>query len=137
MKISLKVEYSCRVLAQLARWSGRNELPHIESLAEIEKIPANYLVQILNDLRAGGLVVSRRGKQGGYALSRPAAEISLYDIIKAMDGELLGFTERPKGASGKNVARVWDEVIRLFEEKTKATNLDHFLQAEGNAMWHI
>ena len=70
MKLSVKVEYACRVLAQLARLHGCGELAHIEKLAKTEAVPANYLVQILSELRGGNLIVSRRGKQGGYALAR-------------------------------------------------------------------
>ena len=47
VKLSHKLEYACRVLAQLARTQGQNRLAHIDALAEAEKIPANYLVQIL------------------------------------------------------------------------------------------
>ena len=70
MKLSVKVDYACRVLAQLARTYGTDELAHIEELAQVEAVPANYLVQILSELRNGGLILSRRGKQGGYALAR-------------------------------------------------------------------
>ena len=65
MKLSHKLEYACRVLAQLARTHGQEKLAHIDELAEAEKIPANYLVQILNELRNAGLIISKRGKQGG------------------------------------------------------------------------
>ncbi len=55
VKLSVKVDYACRVLAQLARLQGREELAHIEELAKIEAVPATYLVQILGELRNGGL----------------------------------------------------------------------------------
>ena len=70
MKLSHKLEYACRVLAQLGLTYGQGKLAHIETLASAEAIPANYLVQILNELRGAGLIVSKRGKQGGYALAR-------------------------------------------------------------------
>ena len=89
MKLSVKVDYSCRVLARMARMYGTDVLAHIEELARIEAVPSNYLVQILTELRNGGLIVSRRGKQGGYALARPPEEISLYDIVRVIEGDLL------------------------------------------------
>ncbi|NBP90204.1 MAG: transcriptional regulator, partial [Opitutae bacterium] len=64
MKASLKLEYSLRVLAQLARRNKGNTVTRIEELAKLEAIPQNYLVQLLNELREGGLVDSRRGKAG-------------------------------------------------------------------------
>ena len=60
VKLSHKLEYACRVLAQLARTHGQEKLAHIDELAEAEKIPANYLVQILNELRNAGTRSSRR-----------------------------------------------------------------------------
>ena len=89
MKLSHKLEYACRVLAQLGRSYGQEKLAHIDRLAEAEAIPANYLVQILNELRTSGLITSKRGKQGGYALAHEPGKISLAQIIHAVDSELL------------------------------------------------
>ena len=89
MKLSVKVDYACRVLAQLARHHGEERLAHIEELAKLEAVPANYLVQILSELRNVGLITSRRGKQGGYALARPPDRITLYDIVKLIEGDHL------------------------------------------------
>ena len=86
MKLSVKVDYACRVLAQIARLYGTAELAHVETLAKAEAVPANFLAQILSELRDGGLITSRRGKQGGYALARPPEEISLYDIVTLVEG---------------------------------------------------
>ena len=58
MKISRKLEYACRVLAQLGRHQGVGSLVHIDLLAQAESIPSNYLVQILNELRTSGLISS-------------------------------------------------------------------------------
>ena len=80
MKLPHKLEYACRVFAQLGRTYGQDSLVHIEELAKAESIPANYLVQILKDLRSGGLIISKRGKQGGYALSREPEKLSLIHI---------------------------------------------------------
>ena len=62
MKASLKLEYSLRVLSQLARRHRGTAVTRIEELAKLEDIPANYLVQLLNELREGGLVVSIRSR---------------------------------------------------------------------------
>src|SRR5512140_3058350 len=100
MKLSVKVDYACRVLAQLARHHGNEGLAHIEELARLEAVPANYLVQILSELRNGGLIVSRRGKQGGYVLARPPEKITLYDIVKLIEGDLLELGGSAEGQSG-------------------------------------
>lgn len=137
MKLSLKVEYACQVLSQLARTYGRSEMPHIDDLANAENIPSNYLVQILNELRNNGLIISRRGKQGGYSLARGPKEITLYDIVCAVDGEILGFSSHGKGASAARVKAVWQEIALELEEKTKGILLENLVEASGDPMWYI
>ena len=117
MKLSHKLEYACRVLAQLGRTYGQDKLTHIETLATAEVIPANYLVQILNELRGAGLIVSKRGKQGGYALARAPRKISLTQIVEAVDGELLERSFENSGHSGARVASIWSDVGECFEVK--------------------
>jgi Rrf2 family protein len=137
MKISRKVEYASRVLAQLARTHGSQKMPHIEELADIEKVPANYLVQILNELRNAGLIVSRRGKQGGYMLARPPAEISIADIVRAIDGELLECSTEVAGESGKGVYAVLTAVARDFQTSAENHSLRDILGAESSQMYFI
>ena len=137
MRLSLKVEYACRVLAQLARSYGNTELPHIEDLARAEEIPANYLVQILNELRNGGLIVSRRGKQGGYALARPAGDISVSDILRAIDGEVLALNSEAGGESGKGVQRVWNQIVTAFREETDGYSVEDIANPGSEEMYFI
>ncbi|MCB1120723.1 MAG: Rrf2 family transcriptional regulator [Verrucomicrobiae bacterium] len=137
MKLSLKVEYACRVLAQLSRTYGSKQFSRIEHLAASEEIPANYLVQILNDLRNGGLINSKRGKQGGYTLAKHPAEVSLYDIVTIMDGELLGINLGDTGYSGGRVHQVWMEVVDCLSEKTREYSLESFLPEESEDMYYI
>ena len=127
MKLSHKLEYACRVLAQLGRTYGQDKLAHIETLASAEVIPANYLVQILNELRGAGLIVSKRGKQGGYALARAPRKISLTQIVEAVDGELLERSFENSGHSGARVASIWSDVGECFEAKVSAYKLDDFI----------
>ncbi|MDP0499708.1 MAG: Rrf2 family transcriptional regulator [Verrucomicrobiota bacterium JB022] len=137
MKLSLKVGYACQVLAQLGQAFGQAELPHIEDLAQAEHIPQNYLVQILNELRNAGLIVSKRGKQGGYALARAPREISLYDIVCAVEGELLGFSTSSEGASAANVHRIWAEVVKELEQQTRAYSVEDMMRSANEEMYYI
>lgn len=137
MKLSLKVEYACRVLAQLSRTYGNNRFSHIDDLAAVEEIPANYLVQILNDLRNGGLINSRRGKQGGYSLAKSPSEVSLYEIVTVMDGDLLSINLGDTGYSGAKVRQVWKEVVENLTEKTMSYSLESFLPEESEDMYYI
>lgn len=137
MKLSVKVEYACRVLAQLARVHGSKELSHIEALATVEKIPANYLAQILTELRNGGLIVSRRGKLGGYALAREPGEVTLYDIVKVIDPDMLEFRTNRDGFSGERVGAIWQEVQRALTKKTREFTLDMFVEEKSEGMYYI
>ena len=138
MKLSHKLEYACRVLAQLGRTYGQDKLAHIDTLATIEVIPANYLVQILNELRGAGLIVSKRGKQGGYALARAPQKISLTQIVEAVDGELLERSFEDSGHSGARVASIWSDVGKCFEDKVRTYTLDDFIVKDTDAeMYYI
>jgi Rrf2 family protein len=137
VKLSLKVEYACRVLAQLSRTYGNKQFSHIDVLAKQEEIPANYLVQILNELRNGGLIHSRRGKQGGYSLAKSPAEITLFEIVTVIDGELLGINLDSGGFSGDRVQSVWLEVAEALKEKTMCYSLESFLPEESDDMYYI
>ncbi|MDR2862712.1 MAG: Rrf2 family transcriptional regulator [Puniceicoccales bacterium] len=123
MKISLKLEYACRVLAQMGRLYGGGQLAHIEELAKIEAVPQNYLVQILNELRTGGLLLSRRGKQGGYTLAKPPTEISLHSIVTIIDPDLLESKVSLKGQSGTQVAEVWADISSKFKKALQKATL--------------
>jgi Rrf2 family protein len=137
MKLSVKVDYACRVLAQLARQHGSEELAHIEELARIESVPANYLVQILSELRNGGLITSRRGKQGGYALARDPEKITLLDIVEVIEGELLEITTAGSGQSAKHVNQIWKEVRDAFEAKVRGYTLDKLIAKNPDQMYYI
>jgi Rrf2 family protein len=137
MKLSLKVEYACQVLSQLGYTVNTPELPHIEDLAKAESIPSNYLVQILNELRTAGLINSRRGKQGGYALARPPAEISLYDIMQAVEGNILAHSHSGSGQSAPRMSAVWGEVADKFEAVLKSYTVEQIMSRGSEEMWYI
>ena len=133
----MKVEYACRVLAHLAGRYGTDELLHIEHLAEREEVPANYLVQILSELRNGGLILSRRGRKGGYALARSPDTITLYDIVAVIDGDLIAMNTKPAGVSGPRVTEIWQGVRRDLEVRTKSITLDTFVSEGNERMYYI
>lgn len=137
VKLSVKVDYACRVLAQLARHYGEQRLAHIEELARIEAVPANYLVQILSELRNGGLITSRRGKQGGYVLARSPEKITLYDIVTLIEGDHLELGGNADGQSGKRVQQVWREVRATLEAKYKSCTLDMLVPRGPGEMYYI
>lgn len=137
MKISQKLEYACRALAQLARRDDGRTLTRLDDLAQREAVSGNFLVQILNDLRRAGLVDSRRGKSGGYLLARPAKSITLRQIIVAVDPLLLQFSVSNDGESGPAVRAAWERVSGELAERLDAVTLEHLSQQPGAPMFYI
>ncbi len=90
MRISSKVDYAVRAAAELAlRSPSRQDGPTKgDTLGEAQGIPTKYLENILAELRRSGIVGSRRGAEGGYWLARPASEVTIADIIRAVEGPL-------------------------------------------------
>jgi Rrf2 family protein len=86
MRVSAKADYAIRAAVELAA-AGEGPTKG-DRIAQAQEIPVNFLENILVDLRNAGIVASRRGADGGYWLARPAAEITLADIIRAVDGPL-------------------------------------------------
>ena len=87
MMFSTKAEYGVRVMSHLA---GRDmaEPVALASIASAEGLPLAYLEHLMARLRRAGLVASRRGAHGGYSLSRPAATISMAEVVEALEGEI-------------------------------------------------
>jgi Rrf2 family transcriptional regulator, cysteine metabolism repressor len=137
MKISVQVDYACRVMAELARLHGSGELAQIEHLARTEAVPANFLAQILCKLRNGRLITSRRGNQGGYTLARAPEQISLYDIFMAVEGECLHLSGNFEGRSGHRVKQIWDEVRKGLVEKTRSVTLNQLAVKNPTEMYYI
>jgi Rrf2 family protein len=108
--ISAKVDYAVRALCTLADAGDRAVTA--ETLAKAQGLPAKFLESILNDMRRAGLLLSQRGAEGGYRLSRPATSISVADVIRPLDGPLAEVRGlRPEAAtyegSAEHLQSVW------------------------------
>ena len=116
MQVSARADYALRATIELAAASDLHVTA--EQLARAQNIPRTFLETILTHLRRSNIVRSKRGPDGGFWLARPASEISLADIIRAIDGQLL----RTRGEPPENVTypgpaeplqRVW-VALRAF-----------------------
>jgi Rrf2 family protein len=109
--MSAKAEYAVRAMTQLASVDGGG-LVTTDDLAKSQGIPAQFLVDILSDLRTDRLVRSHRGRDGGYELARPATEISIADVLRCIDGPLasvrdIGLGDLPYTGPTKALTDVW------------------------------
>jgi Rrf2 family protein len=104
VRVSAKTDYALRAALELA--AAPDERPvKGERIAKAQAIPIRFLENILMQLRHAGLVESRRGAEGGYRLARPAAEVTLADVIRAIDGPLAGVSgARPETLEFTGVA---------------------------------
>lgn len=111
MRISAKADYAVRAAIELA---GADEGTPTkgDAIAKAQGIPLKFLENILGDLRHAGIVASRRGQDGGYWLARPPREITIADVIRAVDGPLASVRGgRPENTTYSGAAeplqRVW------------------------------
>jgi Rrf2 family transcriptional regulator, cysteine metabolism repressor len=87
MMFSTKAEYGVRVMAHLAKTNGDQPIS-LGSIADAEGLPLAYLEHLVQRLRKAELVESRRGAHGGYTLARPAAEITMAEVVAALEGDI-------------------------------------------------
>jgi Rrf2 family protein len=88
VRVSAKADYALRAMIELAAAEGEGGPVKGDRLAQAQQIPVKFLESILGDLRQGGLVRSQRGAEGGYWLARPGAEITVADVIRAVEGPI-------------------------------------------------
>jgi Rrf2 family protein len=132
VRVSAKVDYAVRASVELAAAQNGDDPGRpvkAEALARAQDLPVKFLENILQGLRQAGIVESRRGPEGGHLLARPASEIALADVIRAIDGPLAGVSGRcPEEIEFKGTAEplreVWiavrASVRRVLEEVSLA-----------------
>ena len=135
MMFSTRAEYGVRVMVELARHGadGDRECVSLSEIADGDGLPLAYLEHLAARLRKAGLVESRRGAHGGYLLARPAEEISMAEVVEALEGSIAPIECISEGADGHLVCtretetdhvcptkllwtRVRGSVVRTLEE---------------------
>lgn len=93
MRVSLKTDYALRAVLELSAAPEEEPLVKGERIADAQAIPQQFLEHILLDLKRAGLIRARRGAKGGYRLAKPPEEISVADVIRAVEGPLANIHE--------------------------------------------
>ena len=111
MHVTAKADYAVRAVVELAD-SAKDAPRKVDEVARAQSIPVSFLENILTQLRSSGIVRSQRGPEGGYWLARPAEEVNLADIIRAVEGPLVGVRgQRPEeveyAGSAESLQQVW------------------------------
>lgn len=126
MHVSARADYALRAVAELA--AAGAALLKREVIAERQRIPTEFLESILLELKHAGIVQSHRGAAGGFRLGRPASQISLADVIRAVDGPMSDVRgDRPEmvdypGAAA-NLKDVWIAIRASLREILEGTSL--------------
>jgi Rrf2 family transcriptional regulator, cysteine metabolism repressor len=139
VKLSVKSDYATRAVLGLARHYPTGEALRVEDLAAEQGVPANYLVQILIELKAKGIARSVRGKEGGYLLARPPAEISLGDVIRAVHGTVFDTPALSDTDCPPELRRAWQRLQRAVNDSADAITFQQLLEerAEKEKMYYI
>jgi Rrf2 family protein len=130
VEISAKTDYAVRALLELA--ARAPNLVKIEVIIGEQKLPRKFVEAILGELRRAGLVRSQRDAEGGYALARPAGEITLGQVIRAVDGplaEVRGLRPHETTYTGvaEHLPQVWVAVRAALRRVLDETSLQHVL----------
>jgi Rrf2 family cysteine metabolism transcriptional repressor len=139
VKLSVKSDYAARAVLGLARHYPSGEAVRVEDLAAEQSIPPNYLIQILIELKAQALVRSVRGKEGGYLLARPPAEISLADVICAVHGKVFDSPALSDPQCPPELRQVWQKLQETVHAAASAISFQRLLDEsiEKEKMYYI
>lgn len=142
MNISAKTEYACLAVVELAAQFSSGEPVRVHWIAEQHGIPARFLVQILLQLKRGGIVTSTRGAAGGYQLVRDPAQITLADVLDVVEGPPSEVTPSATTSTTAShvLLEVWNEVRRVERsmlETITLADLAERVQGETEQMYFI
>lgn len=134
MKLSTKARYGVRAMVRIAL--NQKEGPvQLGTIAEKEGVSEKYLEHLFRQLKASGLILSYRGAKGGYALARPAEKITLYDIVKTLEGNLapvdcLNQANLCSRSSFCATREVWGELQKRIENYLKSKSLSELAREQ-------
>ncbi len=133
MQISAKTDYAIRALLNLA--VHEPDLVKVDVIVKEQGLPRKFVEAILGELRRAGIVRSQRGVEGGYGLARPAAEVTLGAVIRAVDGplaEVRGLRPNETTYTGvaENLPDVWVAVRSALRRVLDEVTLSHVLSGK-------
>ena len=131
MKLSVKSDYAVRAVTGLARHFHSGESLKVEQLADEFDIPANYLVQILIELKAHHIVKSIRGKEGGYMLGRSPAEITMGDVLRAIHGQVFDTPALNDQSCPPELRNAWKTLQAALDQTANGINFQQLLDEAG------
>jgi Rrf2 family protein len=129
VKLSVKSDYAARAVLGLARQYHTGKAVRVDALATEQNIPANYLIQILIELKSQRIVQSVRGKVGGYLLARAPLDISLGDVLRAVHGEVFESPAIADPLCAQELRDAWTQLRDRVEAAAAGINFQQLLEA--------
>lgn len=138
MKLSVKSDYATRAVLGLAKHYGGRRAQPAERLALEHHIPRNYLTQILIELKADQIVKSVRGKEGGYLLARPPAQITIGDVIRRIHGRVFDAPGLSDEYCPPELRAVWRDLQETLNQTADSVTFQQLLDQGGKGpMYYI
>lgn len=139
MKLSVKSDYAARAVLWLSRHYHEGVARRVEDMAAGQGIPANYLVQILIELKSQQIVKSQRGKEGGYLLARPPGEITLGDVLRCVHGEVFDSPALSDPQCPPELKLAWRKLQDALNQSADSITFQQLLEqsAEKEKMYYI
>ena len=143
MRVSAKVDYALRACAELAA-AGEGPVKG-DRLAQSQEIPLKFLENILGDLRHAGIVRSQRGVDGGYWLARPAEEITVAEVVRAVEGPIANVRgvgpEQVEyaGSAARLRDEVWNRAVRALRlaDGARANRQSQYVDGGGACQYRV
>src|ERR671910_2573551 len=135
MRVSAKADYAVRAAAELAAAQAEEAPVKGERLAEAQEIPLQFLEHILLELKHHGIIRARRGAKGGYWLARPADDITIADVIRAVEGPIANVQSAPPESisyqgSAEHLQEVWIAVRANLRAVLESVTLADLVSGE-------
>lgn len=139
VKLSVKSDYAARAVLGLARHYAEGASVRVETLAAEQGIPPNYLVQILIELKSQQIVKSQRGKEGGYLLARPPAEITFADVLRCIHGNVFDSPALNDQRCPIELRNLWKALQKTLDHAAGSINFQQLLEqsSDKEKMYYI
>jgi len=139
VKLSVKSDYAARAVLALSKQYAVGAAVRAEDVAAEQGIPGNYLVQILIELKSARIVRSQRGKEGGYLLARPPAEITMGQVLRAIHGQLFDTPALSDPRCPVELRQAWLKMQAALDEAANKITFQQLAEAseEKGKMYYI
>jgi Rrf2 family protein len=139
MKLSIKSDYAVRAVLWLSQHYAEGVARTVDDMASEQTLPPNYLVQILIELKSAKIVKSRRGKDGGYLLARPPAQITFGDVLRCIHGEIFDSPALSNPPPPPELRKAWEQLRRAVNQTADSITFQQLIESslDKGRMYYI